>query len=133
MKRKGWDPQEGDMRAIVSIHNTVNERSWQEVMKWEKMHECECPEGPKLFKFLGRPNDPSPRSLVRQYLFGYSAPFDRHDWTVDRCGRQVRYVLDFYRGHSHLQLAYHIDCRPALDSWQAALDRFRMAVKEFAG
>ena len=24
------------------------------------------------------------------------APFDRHDWIVDRCGREVRYVIDFY-------------------------------------
>ena len=23
-------------------------------------------------------------------------PFDRHDWYVDRCGREVRYVIDFY-------------------------------------
>lgn len=23
-------------------------------------------------------------------------PFDRHDWTVDRCGKEVRYVIDFY-------------------------------------
>jgi hypothetical protein len=23
-------------------------------------------------------------------------PFDRHDWIVDRCGREVRYVIDFY-------------------------------------
>jgi hypothetical protein len=23
-------------------------------------------------------------------------PFDRHDWVVDRCGQEVRYVIDFY-------------------------------------
>ena len=23
-------------------------------------------------------------------------PFDRHDWYVDRCGEEVRYVIDFY-------------------------------------
>lgn len=23
-------------------------------------------------------------------------PFDRHDWVVDRCGREVRYIIDFY-------------------------------------
>ncbi len=23
-------------------------------------------------------------------------PFDRHDWFVDRCGEEVRYVIDFY-------------------------------------
>ena len=25
-------------------------------------------------------------------------PFDRHDWLVDRCGREVRYIIDFYDG-----------------------------------
>lgn len=27
---------------------------------------------------------------------GGPLPFDRHDWYVDRCGREVRYVIDFY-------------------------------------
>jgi cytochrome c heme-lyase len=28
--------------------------------------------------------------------FGGQLPFDRHDWWVDRCGQEVRYVIDFY-------------------------------------
>lgn len=27
---------------------------------------------------------------------GGPLPFDRHDWFVDRCGEEVRYVIDFY-------------------------------------
>lgn len=27
---------------------------------------------------------------------GGPLPFDRHDWYVDRCGQEVRYVIDFY-------------------------------------
>jgi cytochrome c heme-lyase len=27
---------------------------------------------------------------------GGAVPFDRHDWIVDRCGKEVRYVIDFY-------------------------------------
>ena len=27
---------------------------------------------------------------------GGQLPFDRHDWWVDRCGHEVRYVIDFY-------------------------------------
>ena len=27
---------------------------------------------------------------------GGPLPFDRHDWFVDRCGDEVRYVIDFY-------------------------------------
>ena len=32
--------------------------------------------------------------------FGGQLPFDRHDWWVDRCGQEVRYVIDFYF-HEH--------------------------------
>lgn len=38
MKRKGWDPEADQMKTIVAIHNTVNEQSWLEVMKWEAQH-----------------------------------------------------------------------------------------------
>jgi cytochrome c heme-lyase len=35
MKRKGWKPMEADMKPIVAIHNTVNERAWSEVRHLE--------------------------------------------------------------------------------------------------
>ena len=28
----------------------------------------------------------------------YELPFDRHDWIVDRCGKHVRYIIDYYDG-----------------------------------
>lgn len=37
----------------------------------------------------------SPLARVSSW-FGAQLPFDRHDWWVDRCGREVRYVIDFY-------------------------------------
>lgn len=37
----------------------------------------------------------SPLARVRSWLTG-ELPFDRHDWVVDRCGQEVRYVIDFY-------------------------------------
>jgi cytochrome c heme-lyase len=59
-------------------------------------------------------------------MMGDSAPFDRHDWIVNRCGKQVRYVIDFYPGHRMpgVPVAFHIDARPALDSVGAVVDRF---------
>jgi hypothetical protein len=42
----------------------------------------------------------TPKAFFRQ-LLGYSKPFDRHDWVVDRCGQQVVYVIDFYRGKQY--------------------------------
>ena len=40
MKRKGWDAREEDMHSVVSIHNSVNERAWQQVCQYEV-----CPRG----------------------------------------------------------------------------------------
>lgn len=35
MRRKSYDPKAEDMRAIVPIHNAVNEKAWKEIRKWE--------------------------------------------------------------------------------------------------
>lgn len=37
----------------------------------------------------------SPLARIKGW-FGSDPPFDRHDWYVDRCGKEVRYVIDFY-------------------------------------
>ena len=60
MKRKGYAPSEDDMDSVVAIHNAVNERTWQEILKWEKAHCEDCPT-PKLLRFQGRPADLSPK------------------------------------------------------------------------
>ena len=31
-------PNEEDMTNVITIHNAVNERCWQEVLKWEQLH-----------------------------------------------------------------------------------------------
>lgn len=38
MQRKGYTPNAEEMQAVVSIHNTVNERAWREVMEYERYH-----------------------------------------------------------------------------------------------
>ena len=68
--------------------------AWQEVLKWEALHAEECT-NPKLKSFGGKATDYSPRARFRQ-LMGYQLPFDRHDWIVDRAGKEVRYVIDYY-------------------------------------
>jgi cytochrome c heme-lyase len=124
MHRKGWQPREVDMPWVVSIHNTVNEQCWRKVMEYEKFHP-KCL-NPKLLKFRGRPNDLSPKARLSSY-FGYVLPFDRHDWIVDRCGTQVRYVIDFYEGPPDpiRPVSVHLDVRPAV-SWMGLVDRARM-------
>jgi cytochrome c heme-lyase len=143
MARKGH-PQaeklgEEDMHRIVSIHNMINERAWAEIREFEALHHTECPCGPKLVRFRGRADAPSPKARLRR-LVGYTPPFDRHDWVVDRCGAQVRYIADFYEGKAAgtgsdgkgggfaaglpLQSVY-LDVRPAL-TLGGAWDRLRV-------
>lgn len=41
---------------------------------------------------MGRPQEYSPKARLLNFL-GYKLPFDRHDWIVDRCGREVKHLL----------------------------------------
>jgi cytochrome c heme-lyase len=128
MRRKGWSPSEDDMTAVVAIHNAVNERAWREVRRWEEVNgEAASCGGPRLLKFQGRPNDYSPKARFLN-LLGYRLPFDRHDWIVDRCGKEVRYVIDFYNAAPDASgpVAMHLDVRPALDSLEAVFARLKM-------
>ena len=124
MKSKGWKPSANDMEHVVKIHNAVNEKAWAHVMAWERRHCERCPD-PKLLKFRGRPKDYSPKAQFLNFL-GYKLPFDRHDWIVDRCGTEVRYVIDFYNAvpyGGNAPVAMHLDVRPALDGPSSAWDR----------
>ncbi|EDO45116.1 predicted protein [Nematostella vectensis] len=136
MVRKGWkwekdDLNPKDMGHIIKIHNANNERAWQEILKWEALHAKEC-RNPKLISFKGRAQDFTIRARIRS-LLGYELPFDRHDWIVDRCGRHVRYIIDYYDVGD--EDAYktgefvELDVRPApFDSFGSALDRMRVAM-----
>ena len=65
----------------------------------------------------------SPKARINTIL-GYTAPFDRHDWIVDRCGVQVEYVIDFYAGRPGGKAdpmgrpSFYLDVRPKLNSWE---------------
>ena len=131
MRRKGWQGvDERTIPMVVRIHNTVNERGWNQVKEWEReLHGCD---NPRLVHFLGRPNDLSPRAWVHTYLGG-NRPFDRHDWYVDRGdGKEPRrYVIDFYsQEQPGAPPELSLEVRPALDSPEAALDRCKMFVRD---
>lgn len=34
--RKGWSTPEGSVETMVLIHNVLNERAWDEVIRWER-------------------------------------------------------------------------------------------------
>lgn len=131
MLRKGWrwneeDIKPNDMDAIIKIHNQNNEDAWREVLKWEAFHatECMCP---KLKSFRGKAQEFSPRARIRHWIYGYPLPFDRHDWIIDRCGKEVRYIIDYYDGGAvdeTFKFAI-LDVRPAMDSLENIWDRMK--------
>lgn len=128
--------QDETLSAIVHMHNIVNEQAWQQILKYEKLHNCT---NPSLTSFHGRPNDLTIKAHLWS-LFGYSKPFDRHDWFVDRCGcssQPNRYIIDFYEGQKKLALkdgqeiyipSIYLDVRPE-PSLNGMLDRFNLFVK----
>ncbi|OQR92367.1 cytochrome c1 heme lyase [Achlya hypogyna] len=130
MKRKGWDPQERDMKVIVSIHNTINEKGWAEVVEMEKTLHADAYVNaePKLVRFMGRPKDLTPKARLLNVFGMANLPFDRHDWIVDRNGEEIRYVIDFYSGQPTpgKPISVYMDVRPALDNVGNAVDRLRM-------
>lgn len=85
----------------------------------------------------------SPRAWMKSWV-GYTEPFDRHDWTVQRCdGTEVEYVIDFYQGRAMggkdglagagagagaAGLNFYLDVRPKLNSVEGCRMRFEKAV-----
>lgn len=103
VQRKGFTAtQERDVPAMVSIHNAVNERAWQEILAWERATTAASCGGPKLVQFRGDASVVTPKARVLGFV-GYARPFDTHFWTVDRCGEKVEYVIDFYKGKQQQQ------------------------------
>jgi len=147
-KGKTEGASEEDMENVIAVHNSMNETTWAQVMAWEALH---VPTGPgreaKLSRFTGKPDDLSPKAKFRQ-LLGMPIPFDRHDWIVDRGGVEVRYIIDYYHDESnvdndakpkdksdfHAVKSIFVDVRPALDSFDAVLDRaLRMPLLRIQG
>lgn len=153
---KNEDICQKDMDDIIKIHNANNEQAWQEVLKWEALHAREC-DSPKLRSFGGKASKYSPRARIRYWLgyvafivipilyilsrytaftvlyriyytYRYELPFDRHDWIIDRCGKDVRYIIDYYDGgkvNEKYTFAL-LDVRPAMDSWENIWDRMKV-------
>ncbi|WVR09016.1 hypothetical protein IAU60_006076 [Kwoniella sp. DSM 27419] len=152
--RKGWETPEESVEVMVDIHNFLNERAWQEVMKWEK--KLPGGENAQLARFTGRPGDLSPKARFHLFAakffpntFNTEPPFDRHDWIVtrplqaphntpatppsERVEATQRYVIDYYSAapDEDGNPVFSLDVRPALDSFQSVSQRVQMAFEEW--
>lgn len=128
MHRKNWEPETRDMKTVVPIHNAVNERAWAQILMWEKNQGAEQCGGLSLTSFKGDSKKLTPRARWKM-LLGYQKPFDRHDWTVDRCGKQIGYVIDFYSGKAEgNNPSFYLDVRPKLDTLEGWRLRLAKAV-----
>lgn len=70
------------MSVVVAIHNSINEKAWEKIMQYEKLHVKNCSD-PKLIRFSGISEVRTPKARLRS-LLGYVEPFDTHEWLVDR-------------------------------------------------
>lgn len=127
-KGKAEDVDENDVATVVSVHNAMNEDTWDRVVTWEKLHpRANEDDGPKLVRFRGRPDELSPLAWAR-YLMGGGKPFDRHDWWIERGDEEIRYVIDYYfkEDKAGTSEQFELVVRPALDSVEGAVDRAKM-------
>jgi cytochrome c heme-lyase len=149
-KNKVDGAKEEDMDIVVAVHNNMNEKTWNEVMKWEQLKGDGVNVGgpPKLLRFQGKPYDLSIKARLKMF-FGHPAPFDRHDWWVDQGGRINRYIIDYYHDVSSSSQdlrpsdnltdfasmkSIQLDVRPAYDNFFGLYGRlFVMPFKRLTG
>ena len=131
---KGHEVDAQDMNTVVSIHNAVNEETWRRIVDIEKRyHLSECPNGPTLIRFVGRPDEPSLKARMLNAVGGYVMPFDRHEWTIDRCGHGLfTYHVDFYDGATEQadKVNIYLDVRPSIGTFSGFVDRVRNGIHE---
>lgn len=121
LHRKNRPVPADSIPAMLAIHNSLNEQVWHHIMsQWESRYDGECGEARRLKRFQGRPERWSPLAWYHYWWNGV-VPYDRHDWVVERCGREVRYVIDYYESGGEFSCVI----RPAIDSFGALLDRIR--------
>lgn len=107
--------------SVLAAEKKLSDVAWTGVHHGEGQLELRLPST--------RPAD-TPSSA----LHSYAAPFDRHDWVIDRCGHKVRYIIDFYSGGSASpagNLSFYLDVRPAPDTVEGI--QMRMARLFFGG
>lgn len=123
MKELGRRSRSGKRRT------SREQRKRREICIYERVltiHRCG---GPKLESFANKMDRMTPTARFKT-MIGYTAPFDRHDWVIDRCGTRVDYVIDFYAGRPDGRggPSFYLDVRPKLNTWEGV----KMRAKRWA-
>uniref|UniRef100_A0A6A7GAV6 Holocytochrome c-type synthase n=1 Tax=Hirondellea gigas TaxID=1518452 RepID=A0A6A7GAV6_9CRUS len=130
-KNKGLEVD--DAPAMSSTHVAITEGTWNAILEYENLHKSSCPEV-KLARFWGMFEQHTIKARLIHSL-GNDYPFDRHDWVVDRCGKEVRYIIDYYSTQKNGStddddLEFFIDARPA-PNFFGLVDRAHLAFNKW--
>jgi cytochrome c heme-lyase len=123
-KNKAGDLEEDGLidaavvKSVAEAHAKVTKLAWDGVLEYENLHKASCSR-PQLIRFSGN-SEYTIKARLWQLLgcatfdtlivtlfviksltspswpSSYELPFDRHDWAVNRCGREITYIIDFY-------------------------------------
>jgi len=122
--------------SVGMVHAAVTDMSWNAVLEYEDLHKAKCPT-PKLARFYGMYGIHTTKSKILKMFTGI-VPFDRHDWIIDRCGTEHRYIIDYYSVEQpdpddpfgDPDVMYSIDARPAI-TFGGVFDRMRLAFSKW--
>ena len=95
LKRKNKPIDYSDAASVATVHAIVTEQTWNAILEYENLHSHKC-QNIKLARFEGKDGIYSPKARFFHRFLGMPLPYDRHDWTVDRCGKEICYVIDYY-------------------------------------
>eukprot|EP00455_Lapot_gusevi_P047958 TRINITY_DN6573_c0_g4_i1.p1 TRINITY_DN6573_c0_g4~~TRINITY_DN6573_c0_g4_i1.p1 ORF type:complete len:184 (+),score=20.14 TRINITY_DN6573_c0_g4_i1:36-554(+) len=123
MRISGIQLSDQDLRVIAA--GISYRAAWKGISVYEDLHKSACP-NPR-FKKLIPVSEPTIKARFLK-LIGRDVPFDRHDYLVDRCGTEVRYIVEFYANGTH---DFVVDARPHLTT-AGVVDRFRVALSNSA-
>jgi len=117
--RRNEKPIEPEDAPMVShVHEHVTEFTWASIMEYENLHMSQCKTS-RLSRFYGMDGIYSHKAKILSTLGMAPKPFDRHDWIVDRCGKEIKYIIDYYSYEEvdtktgEAEVSYFIDARPA--------------------
>uniref|UniRef100_A0A0A9XB08 Holocytochrome c-type synthase n=1 Tax=Lygus hesperus TaxID=30085 RepID=A0A0A9XB08_LYGHE len=66
LRRKRKEVEEHEAYAVAYIHAVVVENTWNEILKYEKLHEKEC-EAPTLERFEGKYGDTTIKTHINNF------------------------------------------------------------------